>query len=113
MDISYFFNDLKIFFAKVRNNFGTSSAATTASVQSAATALDGNGSRIGAIIQNNGTNVLYVYLGSGASTTVRSFTLKAASVNDDGTGGMIVLGNSYNGIITIAGTSPRYDATEW
>lgn len=113
MDIRYFYDDIRLFFAKMKNNFGTTSVATVVSVQSTATALAANGSRIGGIIQNNGTNPLFVYFGSGASTTIRSFVLKASSVNDDGTGGMIVLDNSYNGIITIAGTSPRYDATEW
>jgi len=90
--------------------------ANTPEILSSATALSANTDRGGFLIQNLGTNVLFVRLGSGASTTVFHFALKAGSGNDDGTGGSISMGIDgplvYTGIITIAGTSPRYVAFE-
>jgi hypothetical protein len=88
--------------------------ANTPSIASAATALAANTNRLGWFIQNSGQNVLYVLLGSGASTTVWHFALKAGTANDDGTAGSIgqSAGVVYSGIITIAGTTPRYVAME-
>jgi len=92
----------------------TSQAANTPSIASAATALAANTARIGWSIQNLGQNVLYVLLGSGASSTVFHVALKAGTANDDGTGGSVSqeVGSVYNGIITVAGTSPRYTVLE-
>jgi hypothetical protein len=86
----------------------------TPAILSSATALAANNARIGWSIQNLGTNPLYVLLGSGASTTVFHYVLKGGSGNDDGLGGSYEQANGvvYTGIITIAGTSPRYVATE-
>jgi hypothetical protein len=66
------------------------------------------------MIQNLGTNPLFVRLGSGASTTVFNFILKGGTGNDDGLGGYYekLDGTIFTGIITIAGTNPRYVATE-
>ena len=91
-----------------------STAANTPSIASAATALAANTARIGWSIQNLGQNTLFVLLGSGASTTVFHWVLKAGSANDDGLGGVIsqMEGVVYTGIITIAGTSPRYTALQ-
>lgn len=88
--------------------------ANTPSIASAATAIAANESRAGWMIQNLGQNALFVRLGTGASTTVFHVVLKAATANDDGTGGSIAQfdGTVYTGIITIAGTSPRYTMTE-
>jgi len=88
--------------------------ANTPSIASAATALAANEKRIGWSIQNLGTNPLFVLLGSGASTTVFHYVLKGGSGNDDGLGGSVTFmgGTVYNGIVTIAGTSPRYTALE-
>jgi len=88
--------------------------ANTPAIVSAATALASNPARALWMIQNLGTNTLYVLLGSGASTTVFHFILKAGIVNDDGLGGVVSqeAGVVYTGIITIAGTSPRYVVTE-
>lgn len=84
------------------------------SIQSSSTALNANAGRMGWFIQNLGTNTLYVLLGSGASTTVFHIPLKAGTSNDDGTGGSCSqeTGIIYTGIITIAGTSPRYTVLE-
>lgn len=89
-------------------------AANTPSIASAATALASNTKRIAWNIQNLGQNALFVLLGSGASSSVFHFVLKAGSANDDGTGGAVgqETGVIYTGIITIAGTSPRYTVLE-
>lgn len=86
----------------------------TPAISSALTALDSNPKRVSWMIQNLGTNELFVLKGSGASTTVFHVVLKKATGNDDGTGGSIAeeSGVIYTGIITIAGTSPRYVVTE-
>lgn len=98
------------------NNGSTFStqASNTPSIQSSATALSANTARIGWMIQNLGTNALFVRLGDAATTSVFHVVLKAGTGNDDGTGGTIAqeAGTIYNGIITVAGTSPRYTVTE-
>lgn len=88
--------------------------ANTPSIASAATAIAANPNRAGWMIQNLGTNTLFVLLGSGASTTVFHVVLKAGTGNDDGLGGLVSQfnGTVYTGVITIAGTTPRYTATE-
>lgn len=88
--------------------------ANTPAIIAAATAIASNPARAGWMIQNLGTNALFVRLGSGATTSVFHIVLKAGSVNDDGTGGSVSQfdGTVYTGIITIAGTSPRYVITE-
>lgn len=86
----------------------------TTGIASAATALVSNPSRGAFMIQNLGQNPLFVKLGSGASSSDFTVVLKAATANDDGTGGTLAMedGVVYTGIITIAGTSPRYVATD-
>lgn len=83
-------------------------------IKSAATALAANPARLGWMIQNSGQNALFVLLGSGASTSVFHAVLKPGSADDDGLGASIsqVSGAVYTGIITIAGSSPRYVVTE-
>lgn len=89
-------------------------ASNTPTIQSSATALASNAKRIVWNIQNLGQNPLYVLLGSGASTSVFHFVLKAGTSNDDGSGGTVGMeeGVIYTGIITVAGTSPRYTVLE-
>jgi hypothetical protein len=86
----------------------------TPSIASATTALASNPKRIVWNIQNLGMNALYVLLGTGASTSVFHFVLKAGTANDDGTGGTVGMeeGVIYTGSISIAGTSPRYTVLE-
>lgn len=93
---------------------GQTISANTPSIQSAATALASNKERIGWSIQNLGTNPLFVLLGSGATTSVFHQVLKGGSGNDDGLGGTLgeTAGTIYTGIITIAGSSPRYTVLE-
>lgn len=89
-------------------------SANTPSIASAATALASNTARAGWSIQNLGTNPLFVKLGSGASTSSFHHVLKGGTGNDDGLGASLFQdsGAIYTGIITIAGTSPRYVVTE-
>lgn len=88
--------------------------ANTPSIQTGATALASNTARAGWSIQNVGTNPLFVRLGSGASTTVFHHVLKGGTGDSDGLGSSIFQdsGAIYTGIITIAGTSPKYVVTE-
>lgn len=86
----------------------------TPTISSSATALVANPARTSWMIQNLGTNPLYILKGLSASTTVFHVVLKAGSVNDDGTGGSFAeeAGTIYIGAVTVAGTSPRYVITE-
>ena len=90
------------------------SSANTPAISSSATALSANSARAGWMIQNVGTNPLFVLLGSGASTTVFHRILKGGSADSDGLGADMgqMEGTVYSGVITIAGTSPKYVVTE-
>ena len=83
-------------------------------IASAATALAANTERAGWMIQNLGTNPLFVRLATGASTTVFHAVLKGGTGADDGTGGSYSQFGAtvYTGLVSIAGTSPRYTVTE-
>lgn len=89
-------------------------AANTPSIQTGATALAANTARIAFSIQNLSTNPLFILLGSGATTSVFHTVLKGSTVANDGTGGSYSMeaGTVYNGIVTVAGTSPSYVSTE-
>lgn len=84
--------------------------ANTPIIASDPTALAANTARGAWSVQNLGTNPLFVLRGSGASTSVFHMVLKAGSGTDDGSGGVLseAEGVVYTGIITVAGTSPRY-----
>ncbi len=91
------------------------STANTPAIIASATAMAANAARGGWMVQNLGTNPLFVLLGSGASTSVFHAVLKGGTGNDDGLGGSLSQMNGgviYNGIITTTGTSPRYTVTE-
>lgn len=99
----------------VNGGISQTTASNTPSIASAATAIAANSGRLGFSIQNLGTNALFVLMGSGASTSVFHVVLKAAAGNDDGSGGVLSMeaGVVYTGIVTIAGTSPRYTVAEF
>ena len=83
-------------------------------VTSAGVALAENDNRRTVIVQNLGTNPLFVKFGESASTSDFDLILKGGTASDDGLGGTVsfdVL--SYTGIITVAGTSPRFTATDF
>lgn len=92
----------------------TQQVQNTTGISSNATALASNVERGAFTIQNLGQNALFVKLGSGASTSDFTVVLKGGTANDDGSGGSLSMedGVVYTGIITIAGTSPRYVATD-
>lgn len=100
--------------ADIRSIIAQRGSVNTPSIASAATAIAANSLRGGWSIQNLGQNTLYVLLGSGASSSVFHYALKAGTGNDDGTGGSVMQteGTVFTGIITIAGTSPRYTVME-
>ena len=95
--------------------YSTQAINTPAIVTSAGTALAANPARIAFTIQNlSGANPLFVCLGATASTTVFHVILKAGTSQDDGTGGTLSMemGAVYNGLVSVAGTSPRFVVTE-
>lgn len=87
---------------------------TPAILTSAGTALAANAARIGWSIQNVGQNPLFVLMGPAASTSVFHFVLKGGTGDSDGLGGSLSFmdGAIYNGIITIAGSSPKAVVSE-
>lgn len=62
-----------------------------------------------AYIQNLGTNPLFVRRATGASAAAFHCVLKAGSAADDGTGGAISI-EDHVGVVSVAGTAPRYIA---
>ncbi len=80
----------------------------------AGTALEANEARVSYFIQNLGTNPIFVKEGSGASTTDFTYILSAGTGADDGTGGSYdsTASQIYVGILTVAGTTPRFTASE-
>lgn len=89
---------------------------STGGPKTAATALAAvsTGNRRFLMIQNVGTNVLYVKLGTGATTSDYSFILKGGTGAADGLGGSFVMDALavWQGAVTIDGTTPSYVATE-
>lgn len=97
----------------VRLSLGQASAANTPSIQTAAgNALVANGDRKAWSVQNLGTNPLFVRLGESASASVFHYVLKGCAAQDDGSGGFISGDDTYRGVISVAGTSPRFVAAE-
>lgn len=96
------------------NVINQTTTANTPAIIGTATALSSNTARRGWMIQNCGQNALFVLLGSGASSSVFHVVLKGGTANDDGTAGSIsqMEGIVYTGLISIAGTTPRYVVTE-
>jgi len=87
---------------------------TNSGIASATTALAANEARVSYEIQNLGQNALFVKEGASASATDFTRVLVAGTANDNGTGGIYESPASqiYTGVITIAGTTPRYVISE-
>ena len=83
-------------------------------VTDAGTVLAANTKRKGFIIQNVSTNALFVRFGGDASTTVFHIVLKGGTGDSDGNGGSFSMidGLIYQGLISVAGTSPKLVVTE-
>ena len=89
-------------------------ANTPSILTEAGTALSANVDRKGWMLQNLGTNPIYIRLGSGASSSLFHIVVKGGTGLDDGTGGSYnqVGGVIYTGLVSVAGTSPRLIVTE-
>lgn len=89
-------------------------AAAHDGAQTSATALVANSNREFVQIQNQDTNALFVYFGTGASTTKYHFVLKGGTGAADGTGGSFsTQAVVYRGIITVASAgTPSYSLIE-
>jgi hypothetical protein len=73
--------------------------------------LAANANRKQWAIQNVGRNPLFVLLGTGASDTVFHFILKGGSADSDGLGALLS-DDVWQGIVSVAGTDPKYVVTE-
>lgn len=93
----------------VKSNIGRACTSTTQT--SAGTVLNASAGRVGGLVQNLGTNKLYVKLGTGASTTDFTVILAPGSAADDGYGGSFPL-DGWTGAVSIDGTSPRAQVSE-
>lgn len=88
---------------------------TPAIVTSAGTALAANPDRNSWSIQNVGQNPLFIRLGDTASSTVFHYVLKGGTADSDGTGGSYSEDGSgavYTGLISVAGTTPKFVVRE-
>jgi hypothetical protein len=90
------------------------SRANTPSVSTQATVMAANASRSGWHLQNQGTNPIFVLLGTGASTTIYHVVLKGGTAASDGNGAIYsqMAGVVYQGIVTTAGTGATYTLAE-
>jgi len=79
------------------------------------TGIPANTRRGGWSIQNVGTNPLFVRLGGTASSSVFHYVLKGGTGDSDGLGAMVsqTSGVVYSGVISVAGTSPKYVVMEF
>lgn len=89
-------------------------AAAHDGAQSSSTALVTNSNREFVQIQNQDTSALFIYFGSGATTSKYHFVLKASTGAADGTGGSFSSQSVvYRGVITVASAgTPSYSITE-
>lgn len=62
-------------------------------------------------IQNVGTNPLFVRLGASASSSVFHFILKGGTGDSDGLGAVLT-DDMWTGVVSVAGTSPKYVVAE-
>ena len=88
-------------------------SSSTPAISSDPTALAANGARKSWSIVNMGTNLLYVRFGAACTVSPVNYDqiLLGGQVNDDGYGASYG-DRVYTGVVTVAGTNPRYLATE-
>lgn len=91
---------------------GVSANSSNGVKSGAGTAILDNLNRTDIQIQNQGTNALYVKLGTGATTSNYDVILNACTVALDGKGGFYA-NTGYTGAVSVAGTSPSYTITEF
>lgn len=90
-------------------------ANTPAIITTAGVIIAANAKRKGFMIQNVGTNTIFIRLGGTASSTVFHIALKGGTEDSDGTGGsfgQIDGGLVFKGLISMAGTTPKVVVTE-
>ena len=94
-----------------RNNVAPTADINTPEIlTSAGTVLTANSDRKSWMIQNVGTNPIFVRIGGTASTTVFHFILKGGTADNDGLGASYTEdggGTVHSGLISIAGTTPK------
>lgn len=79
----------------------TQTSVTIAVTNTFQTALAARASRAGCLIQNNGTNAMYAFFGSGSPTTAKSFKIAAGgTINCSAAADLII-----TDLIRITGTS--------
>jgi hypothetical protein len=87
--------------------FTTSPAILTPSSGANVLTANAGNQRNKLLIQNVGTNPVYVNFGGTASTTAFHFVLKACAVAADGSGGSYESGTVvWQGAVSVAGTTP-------
>lgn len=88
-----------------------STANTPSILTSGGDVIANNAARKSWGVQNLGTNPLFVRMATGASSTVFHVVLMGGIANDDGTGGYFT-DDTYTGVVSATGTSPRFTVTE-
>lgn len=97
----------------MKNIEGATQANTPSIVTSAGDVLAANLNRRFFSIQNVGTNPIFVLLGTGASSSVFHAVIKGGTADSDGLGGSYSTGVvCYQGVVSIAGTTPKVVITE-
>jgi len=93
----------------MRRSISPVNTTNTPAIIATATAI-ASGEKRGWMIQNLGTNPLFINMGGTASTTVFHVVVKGGTGNEDGLGGSYAQsdGAVFQGTVTITGTSPRY-----
>lgn len=77
--------------------------------------LQHESNRVAYSIQNLGTNPLFVKDGADASATDFTRVLAGGTADDDGDGASYETNSNeiYTGVVSVAGTSPRFIITEY
>jgi hypothetical protein len=84
-----------------------STANTPSILTSGGDVIASNASRKSWGVQNLGTNPLFVRMATGASSTVFHFCLGPGQASDDGLGASVA-DDTYTGVVSATGTSPRF-----
>ena len=97
----------------MRRSISPVNTANTPSILTSAGTAVAAGEKRGWMIQNLGTNPLFINMGGTASTTVFHAVIKGGTANDDGLGGSYsqTQGAVFQQAVTVAGTTPRFTVT--
>jgi len=90
-----------------------STANTPAIVTTAGVVIAASVKRRGFMIQNVGTNPVFILLGTGASSSVFHAVIKGGTGDSDGNGGSYsqTFGSVFQGAVSMAGTTPKIVVT--